>query len=145
MNKIKKLDFVKAYEIERLETFHNPLGRTELQFDQDTQSTYTNWKLYDMNQISNKAWQEYGRLAWFISPNLAVCLYYTYVLSFCVFASLEISIFSIPKESLRMEIQRLVRSYPLQVRHIPEALNIFTLTSDNDRQCEVIEIKLLHI
>jgi hypothetical protein len=37
-----------------------------------------------------------------------------------------------------MEIQRLVKSYPLQVRHIPEALSIFTLTSDNDRQCEVI-------
>lgn len=43
----------------------------------------------------------------------------------------------IPKESLRLEIQRLVKSYPLQVRHIPEALSIFTLTSDNDRQCEV--------
>ena len=70
---------MKAYEIERLETFHNPLGRTELQFDQDTQSTYTNWKLYDMNGISNKAWQEYGRLAWQISPDLAISLYYTYV------------------------------------------------------------------
>ncbi|CAF4667555.1 unnamed protein product [Rotaria socialis] len=108
-----------AYEIERLETFHNPLGRPELQFDQDTQSTYTNWKLYDMNGISNKAWQEYGRLAWLISPDLAVSLYYT-----------------IPKESLRLEIQRLVKSCPLQVRHIPEALIIFTQTSDNDRQCE---------
>ncbi|CAF0765748.1 unnamed protein product [Adineta ricciae] len=112
-----------AYEIERLETFHNPLGRPELQFDQDTQSTYTNWKLYDMNGISNKAWQEYGRLAWFISPDLAISLYYT-----------------IPKESLRLEIQRLVKSYPLQVRHIPEALSIFTLTSDNDRQCETSHI-----
>ncbi|CAF3028596.1 unnamed protein product [Rotaria sp. Silwood2] len=112
-----------AYEIERLETFHNPLGRTELQFDQDTQSTYTNWKLYDMNGITNKAWQEYGRLAWFISPDLAISLYFT-----------------IPKESLRLEIQRLVKSYPLQVRHIPEALSIFTLTSDNDRQCETTHI-----
>ena len=46
----------------------------------------------------------------------------------------------IPKESLRLEIQRLVKSYPLQVRHIPEALSIFTLTSDNDRQCEVRRI-----
>jgi hypothetical protein len=45
--------------------------------------------------------------------------------------------FSIPKESLLNEIQRLVRSSPLQVRHIPEALSIFTVTSDNDRQCEV--------
>ncbi|CAF1047050.1 unnamed protein product [Rotaria sordida] len=112
-----------AYEIERLETFHNPLGRPELQFDQDTQTTYTNWKLYDMNGITNKAWQEYGRLAWFISPDLAISLYYT-----------------VPKESLRLEIQRLVRSYPLQVRHIPEALSIFTLTSDNDRQCETSHI-----
>lgn len=50
--------------------------------------------------------------------------------------------FSIPKESLRLEIQRLVKSYPLQVRHVPEALSIFTLTSDNDRQCEVIEMRL---
>lgn len=71
-----------AYEIERLETFHNPLSRTELQFDQDTQVAYTNWKLYDMNQITNKAWQEYGRLAWFISPDLAVGLYYTYMILF---------------------------------------------------------------
>ncbi|CAF3557038.1 unnamed protein product [Rotaria sp. Silwood1] len=112
-----------AYEIERLETFHNPLGRPELQFNQDTQSTYTNWKLYDMNGITNKAWQEYGRLAWLISPDLATSLYYT-----------------IPKESLRLEIQRLIKSYPLQVRHIPEALSIFTLTSDNDRQCEASHI-----
>lgn len=29
-----------------------------------------------MNGISNKAWQEYGRLAWYISPDLAVSLYY---------------------------------------------------------------------
>ena len=43
----------------------------------------------------------------------------------------------IPKESLRLEIQRLVKSNPLQVRHIAEALSIFTLNSDNDRQCEV--------
>jgi hypothetical protein len=125
-----------------LETFHNPLGRTELQFDQDTQSTYTNWKLYDMNGISNKAWQEYGRLAWFISPDLAVSLYYTYVIYFFEKKIFDRKFnFSIPKESLRLEIQRLVKSYPLQVRHIPEALSIFTLTSDNDRQCEVIKIK----
>lgn len=71
--------YFKAFEIERLETFHNPLGRAELHFDQDTQSTYTNWKLYDLNSITNKAWQEYGRLAWFISPDLAISLYYTFV------------------------------------------------------------------
>ena len=52
-----------ATEIERLETFHNPLGRPDLRFDQDTQSTYTNWKLYDMNAIPNKAWREYGRFS----------------------------------------------------------------------------------
>ncbi len=46
-------------------------------------------------------------------------------------------LFRIPKESFRNEIQRLVKSYPLQVRHIPDALSIFTATSDNDRQCEV--------
>jgi hypothetical protein len=51
--------------------------------------------------------------------------------------SINLIYFRIPKESLRMEIQRLVKSYPLQVRHIPEALCIFTVTSDNDRQCEV--------
>jgi len=46
--------------------------------------------------------------------------------------------FRIPKESLRNEIQRLVQAYPLLVRHIPDALNIFTVISDNnDRQCEV--------
>jgi len=70
-------EFSKAYEIERLETFHNPLGLSDLQFEQDTQSTYTNWKLYDMNGTSNKAWREYGRLAWLISPDLAISLYYT--------------------------------------------------------------------
>ncbi|CAF0893475.1 unnamed protein product [Adineta steineri] len=113
-----------AYEIERLETFHNPLGRPDLQFDTDTQSTYTNWKLYDMNGTSNKAWREYGRLAWLISPDLAISLYY-----------------AIPKEPLRTEIQRLVKSYPLQVRHLPEALNIFTVISDNNiRHCETSHI-----
>ncbi|CAF4219354.1 unnamed protein product [Rotaria socialis] len=108
-----------ASEIERLETFHNPLGRADLQIDHNTQSTYTNWKVYDMNGISNKAWREYGRVAWLISPDLAITLYYT-----------------IPKESLRNEIQYLVKSYPLLVRHIPEALCIFTATAENDRQCE---------
>ncbi|CAF4139791.1 unnamed protein product [Rotaria sp. Silwood2] len=108
-----------AYEIERLETFHNPLGRADLQIDQNTQSTYRNWKLYDMNAFSNKAWREYGRLAWSISSDLAISFYY-----------------AIPKDSLRNEIQQLVKSNPLQVRHIPEALSIFTVTSDNDRQCE---------
>lgn len=66
-----------AYEIQRLEVFHNPLSRPALQFDQDTQSTYANWKIYDLNEISNKAWKEYGRLAWLISPDLAISLYYT--------------------------------------------------------------------
>ncbi|CAF1029135.1 unnamed protein product [Rotaria sordida] len=108
-----------AYEIEHLEVFHNPLGLADLQIDQNTQSTYRNWKLYDMKGFANKAWREYGRLAWSISPDLAISLYY-----------------AIPKDSLRNEIQQLVKSNPLQVRHIPEALNIFTVTSDNDRQCE---------
>jgi hypothetical protein len=35
-----------------------------------------------MNGISNKAWQEYGRLAWFISPDLAISLYSTSVFYF---------------------------------------------------------------
>ena len=30
----------------------------------------------------------------------------------------------------------------MQVRHIPEALSIFTLTSENDRQCEVRKLFL---
>ncbi|CAF4922492.1 unnamed protein product, partial [Rotaria sp. Silwood1] len=108
-----------AYEIERLETFHNPLGRADLQIDQNIQSTYRNWKLYDMNGFSNKTWREYGRLAWSISTDLAISFYY-----------------AIPKDSLRSEIQQLVKSNPLQVRHIPDALSIFTVTSENDRQCE---------
>ncbi|UJR22456.1 hypothetical protein I4U23_025514 [Adineta vaga] len=113
-----------ACEIERLETFHNPLSRSNLQFNQDTQSTYTNWKLYDMNGTSNKAWKEYGRLAWIISPDLAISLYYI-----------------IPKDSLRTEVQRLVKAFPLQVRHIPEALNLFTTNVDkNDRHCETAHI-----
>jgi hypothetical protein len=53
------------------------LGRSDLQLDQNTQSTHKNWKLYDLNSISNKAWREYGRLAWLISPDLAITLYYT--------------------------------------------------------------------
>ncbi|CAF3629224.1 unnamed protein product, partial [Didymodactylos carnosus] len=112
-----------AYEIERLETFHNPLGRTELQFEPEILSTYTNWKLYDMNGFTTKAWQDYARLAWLISPDLAITMYY-----------------SLPKESLRQEIMRLVKTYPVQVRHIPEALHIFTLTSDNDKLCETAHI-----
>ncbi|CAF0823433.1 unnamed protein product [Adineta ricciae] len=113
-----------ACEIERLETFHNPLFRSNLQFDQERQSTYTNWKVYDMNGTSNKAWREYGRLAWLISPDLAISLYYT-----------------IPKASLRTEIQQLVKAFPFQVRHIPEALNLFTSTSNqNDRHCQTSHI-----
>ena len=41
------------------------------------------------------------------------------------------------KESLRTEIQRLVKSNPCQVRHIPDALAIFTTAPDESRLCEV--------
>ena len=45
-------------------------------FDSNTQSIYQNWKLDNLNGISNKVWREYGRLAWLISPDLAISLYY---------------------------------------------------------------------
>lgn len=49
-----------------------------------------------------------------------------------------------PKDSVRNEIQRLVKSFPLQVRHIPDALSIFTAAGDHDRQCEV-NLKIIKV
>ena len=77
MSREKHLSTSKAYEIERLEIFHSPLNPSDVQSDQTSKSTYTNWKTYDLNGLSNKTWREYGQLAWNLSPDLAVSLYHT--------------------------------------------------------------------
>jgi hypothetical protein len=59
-----------------METFYNPLSRSELQIKSDLYSIYASWKLYDLAGVSGNTWEKYAYLAWKISPDLACNLYH---------------------------------------------------------------------
>lgn len=71
----------KCYEIERLETFYNPLDRSESRFDDDHHDKYKNWKATFFNDVTKETWRKFAQLAWNISPNLAVYLHKVLVIS----------------------------------------------------------------
>lgn len=98
-----------AVEIEFLLTWYNPLSLTECQFANE--DTITAWK--SQTFINERSWKENARLAWEISPTLAVYLP-------CRFKN---------SEALKNEVSRLVRLNPLSVSHIPGALK-YLITPD---------------
>ncbi|CAL1289574.1 unnamed protein product [Larinioides sclopetarius] len=94
-----------AVDIEFLITWHNPMSLQENSFPgEDVIST---WRSQPM---TDKTWKETARMAWEISPSLAVYLPTRFNNS----------------EALASEVSRLVQCNPASVSHIPEALQYLT-------------------
>lgn len=96
-----------AVEIESLVIWHNPGSRTELQVTGED-----NISAWRSKAVTEKTWRDYTRLAWEISPSLAV------------FLPVRLK----NSESIIREITRQVRSNPTAVSHIPEALQYLVTT-----------------
>lgn len=62
-------DIFKAVEIEFFCIWHNPITRPELQIQGEN-----NLSMWRNKNVTDKQWQDYTRLAWDISPVLAVYL-----------------------------------------------------------------------
>lgn len=91
-----------ASELERLVTWYNPLSLSELAIPgEDVVNT---WRTH---QISEKQYREIARLAWDISPALAIYIPSRFKNT----------------EALISEVARLVRTNPVAVQHIPHAIN----------------------
>ncbi|CAL8078131.1 unnamed protein product [Orchesella dallaii] len=99
-----------AQEIDVLMTWHNPLNTTDLMIS--AESTINTWRAM---KSSDKMWRDSVRLAWDISPVLAVYL--------------PRRLKSSDKSVVMDEVGHLVRNVPDCVMHIPEAL-MYLVTSD---------------
>nr|CAD7570756.1 unnamed protein product [Timema californicum] len=97
-----------AVEIEFLVIWHNPMGRIELQVPGED-----NIAAWRVKTVTERVWRDHARLAWEISPALAVFLP----------ARLRNS------DSIMKEVSRQVRLNPSVVSHIPQALP-FLVTTD---------------
>lgn len=101
------------------------------------EDTLTVWK---NKNITDKQWQDYTRLAWDISPALAVYLPDRYVCKLLnVFAvRFRRQCFRLKSnDAILNEIKHQVQQNPLAVAHIPEALQYLATTeailSDNQK------------
>lgn len=97
-----------AVEIEFLLIWHNPTSRAELHFQGE--DTIAAWKA---KTVSERTLRDIARLAWDISPTLAV------------FLPMRLK----NADSIVKEVSRLVRLNPTAVSHIPQALQ-FLVTTD---------------
>ncbi|XP_078675528.1 phosphatidylinositol 4-kinase alpha-like isoform X1 [Branchiostoma floridae x Branchiostoma belcheri] len=88
-------------EIERLTTWYNPLGLSELSFV--GQDTITAWQSQPM---SDRAWRDTVQMAWDISPRLA----------------LQLPARFRQTEAISREVTRLVRNDPQAVVDVPRAI-----------------------
>lgn len=96
-----------AVEIEYLITWHNPMSNPDLHLPGE--ETISAWR---SQPTTERAWRDIARLAWDISPTLAVFLP-------CRFKNSEI---------LQVELSRLVRLNPSAVSHLPEAAYYLSTT-----------------
>ena len=90
-----------ANEVERLTTWYNPLGLSELAINDDN-----NIAVWKSQVVSEKQWREYAMFAWDISPQLAVFLPMRFQNS----------------EAVLNEVTRQVSIDSDAVSHIPEAI-----------------------
>lgn len=97
-----------SMEIELMVTWYNPLNLPDLALDIDMESL-TKWR---SQQVTERNLKETVRLAWNISPSLAIFLPTRFKYN-----------------EYKEEITRLVQLYPMSVCHIPEALQ-YLATSD---------------
>lgn len=95
-----------AVEIEFLITWYNPIGLAELHIPGE--DVVASWR---SQPTTDRVSREIARLAWDISPTLAVYLSRRFNNT----------------EALKLEITRLVRLNPGAVSHLPEALQYLTL------------------
>ncbi|XP_045467840.1 phosphatidylinositol 4-kinase alpha [Harmonia axyridis] len=109
-----------AVEIEFLIAWHNPNSRTEWLIPGE--DNIASWRA---KTITEKQWHDYTRLAWDISPVLAVYLPTRFRMN----------------DAIISEIEHQVRLDPVSVFHIPEALQYLATTDNilNDN------IKLVHM
>ncbi|CAD6207905.1 GSCOCG00003162001-RA-CDS [Cotesia congregata] len=95
-----------AVEIELLVVWHNPGGRAELSIPGE--ASIAEWRAKSMNE----RWRDCTRLAWDISPVLAV------------FLPVRLK----NSDTIIKEVCRLVRLKPVPVMHVPEALQYLVTT-----------------
>ncbi|XP_034943088.1 phosphatidylinositol 4-kinase alpha [Chelonus insularis] len=110
-NYIKKRNLILellAVEIELLLVWHNPGGRSDL--NMPTEASIAEWRAKAMNE----RWRDCTRLAWDISPVLAV------------FLPVRLK----NSDTIIKEVCRLVRLKPVPVMHVPEALQ-YLVTTDS--------------
>ncbi|EDO42545.1 predicted protein [Nematostella vectensis] len=96
-------------EVERLSTWHNSLAQPEMSFEGET--SMTNWA--NQTLFTERNWRDLVRLAWLISPGIAVHLPTRYK---------DVPI-------VQREVSRLVRNNPIAVAHIPDALHYIVTES----------------
>ncbi|UYV78927.1 PI4KA [Cordylochernes scorpioides] len=101
-------------EVELMITWHNPLSATELHVQYE--DVIKPWRV---QTLSERTWRESVRLAWEISPALAVYMPTRFVNS----------------DALKDEVSRLVRLHPISVSHIPEALQYLVTTEGVLNDC----------
>lgn len=93
-----------ATEIEFLLTWHNPMSQPELHIP--GQDTVSAWRLQTLSQTTERSIRELVKLAWEISPTLAVYIPHRFKSS----------------DVIVDELSKLVKCQPSAVSHIPEAL-----------------------
>lgn len=93
-----------ATEIEFLLAWHNPMSIPELHLPNE--DTISAWRIQTLSQTTERSIKEMVRLAWDISPTLAVHLPHRFKSS----------------DTIVAELSTLVKAHPSQVSHIPEAL-----------------------
>ncbi|XP_066260677.1 phosphatidylinositol 4-kinase alpha isoform X2 [Euwallacea similis] len=96
-----------AVEIEFLVAWHNPTSRPELFIPGEEH--IASWRA---KTITDKQWHDYTRLAWDISPVLAVYLPNRFKIN----------------EAIIHEVKNLVHMNPTSVTHVPEALQYLATT-----------------
>ncbi|XP_041971459.1 phosphatidylinositol 4-kinase alpha isoform X3 [Aricia agestis] len=103
-----------AVEIEFLVTWHNPHGRPEMVIPGE--DNITTWR---SKPNTDKIWRDYTKLAWDISPTLAVFLPER-----------------LKNDEIVAEIKRRVQQNPTAVCHVPQALKYLVTTENllNDAQ-----------
>lgn len=97
-----------SHELDHLYTFHNPLNQSNLSFER-IDVAISHLKV----TLGERQWCENVRMAWSVTPALACYLFSRF-----------------PYEPVLREIQRLVKSQPERVLHLPAAAN-FLVTDAN--------------
>ncbi|VDM69369.1 unnamed protein product, partial [Strongylus vulgaris] len=131
--------FVKGNEIERLCAWLNPLGDAT----EEGVAPVEQWMKSTLPEARMEArvLKENARLAWDISPELAVNLPTRYEFFFCISHRRSVKTRRFRTcPSLRDTLQDMVRCQPEAVSHIPEALSLFLGDSSTFEHSEIAHV-----